>query len=318
MSIDLETSELQRSIAATIDDFCRDRCTPAVLTRAGESFPRELWTELADLGVLDISGLGEETGVADVCIASEALGRGSFPGPVAATYMAAELLEGEARDALTSGRSLVSFSDGELAPWAPVAGLFLLHIQGAIWACSIEGEIETVMTLAGEPWGRVDLVRENMLSPAGRPLALFNVAHAAYIAAAARRLLESAAEHARTRRQFGKVLGDFQAVAHPLADCAMKLDAAAALARAAACSIDATGASATLIAAAARRSADNAAKRAAVVCHQVFGAIGITIEGPAFQASRRLEQAAAVPPRSRMFDPRLVESISQPGVSHDT
>ena len=48
MSIDLEPSELQRSIAATIDDFCRDRCTPAVWARAGESFPLEQWTELAN------------------------------------------------------------------------------------------------------------------------------------------------------------------------------------------------------------------------------------------------------------------------------
>jgi hypothetical protein len=31
------------------------------------------------------------------------------------------------------------------------------------------------------------------------------------------------------------------------------------------------------------------------VCHQVFGAIGITLEGPAFHVSRRIRQLAAWP-----------------------
>jgi len=317
MSIDLAPTETQRSIAATIDAFCADRCSCEVLRAAVQDFPKQLWRDLADLGVFDAGGIaGADSGIAEVCIACEALGRAAFPGPIAATYMAAEILEDGLRESVIAGLSLVAFGDGGLLPWAPVADVFLLCGEGALWQCSIDGAVEPVPTLGGEPWGRATLVREQMLAPMGRPLAIFNTAHAAYVAAAGRRLVERTAEHAKTRKQFGKSLGDFQAVAHPLADCIMQLDAAATLARAAACAIDATGPAATLAAAAARRSADNAGRRTAVVCHQIFGAVGITVEGPVFDISRRLEQAAAVPPHPRAFDPRLVESIGQPGLSH--
>lgn len=319
MSVDLSPSEFQRSIAATIDGFSADRCTPETIAAAAREFPRDLWRDLAGLGVFAAAGIGREEhdGMTAVCAACESLGRAVFPGPVAATYMAAEILEDDERERVVDGSSLVAFGDGGLVPWAPVADVFLMYVEGAVWDCSTEGGVEAVATLGGEPWGRVALVRRRMLAPIGRPLAVFNMAHAAYVAGAGRRLVERTAQHANTRRQFGKTLGDFQAVAHPLADCVMQLDAAAALARAAACAIDETGPAATLAAAAARRSADNAAKRTAVVCHQVFGAIGITVEGPVFEISRRLQQASAVPPNPRMFDPRLVESIAQSGISHE-
>jgi len=32
------------------------------------------------------------------------------------------------------------------------------------------------------------------------------------------------------------------------------------------------------------------------VCHQAFGAIGITLEGPVFHISRRIRQLASLPP----------------------
>lgn len=316
--VDLDPNELQRSIAATVDDFCADRCSEDVVRRAVEAFPFDLWRDLAALGVFDLATLGDEAGVAAICIACESLGRASFPGPVAATYMAADLLDDDQRKAVTSGQSLVAVSDGGLTPWAPLAKVFVLYAGGSFWNCSPDGDIEAVTTLGGEPWGRVDLTHNDMLGAGGRALAIFNIAHAAYYAAAARRLVTVAAEHAATRRQFGKALGNFQAIAHPLADCAMQLDASAALARAAACGVDDDNASATLAAAAARRSADAAARRTVVVCHQVFGAIGITVEGPAFHISRRLQQAAAVPPTPRIFDARLVESIAQAGISHDS
>src|SRR5262249_48324119 len=63
---------------------------------------------------------------------------------------------------------------------------------------------------------------------------LSELALGAYLAAAGRRLVEDAAAHARTRRQFGRPIADFQAVAHPLADAAIQLDAAATLSRVAA------------------------------------------------------------------------------------
>jgi alkylation response protein AidB-like acyl-CoA dehydrogenase len=136
------------------------------------------------------------------------------------------------------------------------------------------------------------------LGDAHRALALHDLALAAYTAAAAHRLVEVTAEHARTRRQFGRAIGEFQAVAHPLADCAVRLGSAATLARAAAFEFDRGGTSETVVAtaAAARLSASRAGLAAAHTCHQLFGAQGIALEGPVFRVSRRLRQLASQPP----------------------
>ena len=83
------------------------------------------------------------------------------------------------------------------------------------------------------------LERIEDLGPVGAARCVHDLSLAAYIAAAARRLLEKTAEHARARKQFGRAIGEFQAVAHPLADCVIALDSAATLARGAAWKLDA-------------------------------------------------------------------------------
>jgi alkylation response protein AidB-like acyl-CoA dehydrogenase len=188
--------------------------------------------------------------------------------------------------------------------------------HGRIHEASPDGDVEPVRTLGGEPWGRCRLRLGAELAEAREPLAVFDVAHAAYTAAAARRLVDAAAEHARTRRQFGRAIGDFQAVAHPLADCTMRLDAAATLARAAACSLDERADDAARLALSARRSAAAAGARTIDVCHQTFGAVGITVEGPAFHISRRLRQLVSTPPAAERDDALLAAGIAEPGAFH--
>ena len=112
----------------------------------------------------------------------------------------------------------------------------------------------------------------------------------------AERLLDEAAEHARTREQFGRPIGDFQAVAHPLADAWISLTSARALVRAAAEPVDRARGHAGAEVGAARLSAERAALRASRVAHQTLGALGITVEGPLFHISRRVRQLALAPP----------------------
>jgi alkylation response protein AidB-like acyl-CoA dehydrogenase len=165
---------------------------------------------------------------------------------------------------------------------------------GRIWRARPAGPVTPVETLGGEPWGRVELLRGDELPGAARALALHDLALAAYAAAAAQRLVDDAAEHARTRRQFGRAIGEFQAVAHPLADCAMAAASARALARAAAFHFD-RGTQSAAYAGAARLAAARAALAAAHTAHQVTGALGITLEGPVFHVSRRVRQLASLP-----------------------
>ncbi len=76
----------------------------------------------------------------------------------------------------------------------------------------------------------------------------------------------------------------------------MRLDSAATLARIAAHAFDTGAPDLRARAAAARLSATRAALDAAHTAHQLFGAQGITVEGPVFQVSRRIRQLASQPP----------------------
>jgi hypothetical protein len=192
---------------------------------------------------------------------------------------------------------VVALGAPPLLPFAPVAQVFVELDGERAWLARPAGAIEPVATLGGEPWGRVALARAGELGDTARAHALHDLALAAFAAAAAQRLVDDTVEHARTRRQFGRAIGEFQAVAHPLADCAMQVAGARGLARAAAFRFDRgeLGAAREL-AAAARLSAVRAGLATAHTSHQIFGAIGITLEGPLFHVSRRLRQLASQPP----------------------
>jgi hypothetical protein len=300
VGLDLAFDDAQQAIHDAVGQLCRDQCSDAVVRSAGERFPSGLWKAMAELGVLALATPEADGGACELVAAVEALGRAAFPGPLAGSVLAAQLLPAREREAVTSGAALVSVGCPPLLAWAGEAQFFVEIDGERAHLARPRGAIEPVATLGGEPWGRLALERTASLGDARRALALHDVALAAYLAAAAGRLVENAAEHARTRKQFGRAIGEFQAVAHPLADASMSVAAAATLARAAAFAFDRAGAAvaapAVLAASgAARLSAARAGLLAVHTCHQVFGAIGITLEGPVFHVSRRIRQLATHP-----------------------
>lgn len=310
MSLDLDYEPDQIALCDALEQFCRERCGDAVVRASSERFPRELWSELAGLGVLSAGAPGGEGGVLEIASIAEALGRYAFPGPLAETFLAMQVLASEERDAVADGRSIVSCGAPPLLPFAPLAGVFLEIDGDDLYRAEPEGPVEPVQVLGGEPWGRVALRRVEPARGAERALAIGAIALAAYVAALALRLVEQAAEHARTRRQFGRAIGDFQAVAHPLADCHMRLVAGRALARRAAWCLDRGEVSrAPRAAAAARLSCTAAAVEAAHVGHQVYGAIGITHEGPAFHLTRRIRQLASQAPGPAPAREKMLASL---------
>jgi alkylation response protein AidB-like acyl-CoA dehydrogenase len=104
------------------------------------------------------------------------------------------------------------------------------------------------------------------------------VATAAELVGLADRLLALGADYARTRAQFGRPIGSFQAVKHLLAGVAVKLEFARPAVYAAAWAIDEEEADAGRRAAAAKAQASEAALEAARVALQVHGAVGYTWE----------------------------------------
>lgn len=92
------------------------------------------------------------------------------------------------------------------------------------------------------------------------------------------RLVEACVEHARTRRQFGRRIGEFQAVSHAIADMKLRLEASRLLLYRACARLDA-GEDATADIALSKLAVSEAAVRAAVDAVQIFGAAGYLAGG---------------------------------------
>jgi len=301
--LDFSYNEEQDAIRVAVDRFCTQRNVRDLARQAGAPFLRQLWRDLAALGVFQVAAPDEAAsgGALAMCAIAETLGQHLFPGPVAATYIAAQVLEPDTADRVRDGDLLVCLGSVEstLLPWGADADVFLIVDGPDVARAHTPGFVEPVATLGGETWGRAHLKVDESFHPVPNAAIAGNIASAAYLAGAAWHLLQEAAAYAALRKQFGKTLGEFQAVSHALADCAIALSAAQALARAASCAFDSAAAGsgeAQPEAAAAVLSARRASLNTAYTCHQVFGGIGITLEGPAFYISRRIRQLASTPP----------------------
>ena len=94
----------------------------------------------------------------------------------------------------------------------------------------------------------------------------------------ARRALEYAIEYASTREQFGRKIGVYQAVSHPLADAYTRLELSRSLALWAAWCVASEDPQASLAAAAAKSSASESAVAVCEASIQVLGGIVFTWE----------------------------------------
>jgi alkylation response protein AidB-like acyl-CoA dehydrogenase len=210
----------------------------------------------------------------------EQLGRSGFPGPLAETFLAGQLLPAPERDRVLAGEALVAVAgDSTRVPWAPLADLFVkLEPDGFAYRAVPASPIRSLEMLGSQPWGELELDASDRLGPAQPAIALSDIARAAYLAGIAATLVESTAEYVRHRRQFGRSLGEFQAVAHPLADCHARAVAARDATLLAAHIYDSGRPEVSPPAAAARLSATEAVTRASYTCHQAMGGMGF-VEG---------------------------------------
>lgn len=117
---------------------------------------------------------------------------------------------------------------------------------------------------AGSGWQTFEYVMDDAL-----------IAVAAAAVGGAERALEMAVDYAKERVQFGVPIGNFQGVAHPIADAKTEIDGARTLVHQAAWARDAMGTGGALPAMA-KRFACETYRRATRMGHQVFGGVGFT------------------------------------------
>ncbi|GAA1041295.1 acyl-CoA dehydrogenase family protein [Streptomyces murinus] len=263
-----QLSEDQRELKKGVRRLL-ERRFPRKALRAAVDAPgrldRELWRALGAAGFFAVTlpeaaggvGLGRPEAV----LAFEEAGRALLPGPLVATHLAAGVVAGAA-----DGETVVAAVDGRLVEWLDAADVV---VQGDATGAVPLRSVDPLTPLHRVP-------RANAADPlAADPVAVDPLAvllTAAEQLGSAVRLSELAVQHARTREQFGRPIGAFQAVQHLCADLLVRAETARAAVYAAAV----TGDPGDI--AAARLLADEAAVRGARDCLQVHGGMGFTWE----------------------------------------
>ncbi|NPC98640.1 acyl-CoA dehydrogenase family protein [Nocardioides sp. zg-DK7169] len=283
----------QRSFATAIDGLLTSADVPAV-TRAwgtGDTAPGlALWGRLAELGVPALTVPEEAGGIGasplDLVVAFELLGRHGVPGPwIESVALAPALLAGTSHEALLAdlaeGTARVSVAVDTVAPYALDAdsATHVFHAgPSGLSVAEVGGALESV-----DPSRRLFTVTPGEATPLAegaldRALDLAALATAAAQVGAADRMLRTAVEYVGQRRQFGRVIGEYQAVKHRLADIKVALDFARPLVHGAALELQDQAATAPRAVSAAKVFATETAHRAGRAALQVHGAIGYTLE----------------------------------------
>ncbi len=261
-------TEEQAGFARSLDDLLAGSSVPSVV-RAwadGDHSPGlKLWERLAELGVTALADPASGATASDLVVAFEQLGRHAVPGPWAEHALVTTLLGGAPESVVTIGVPLALDADVAETTYAVVDG----HLCTAV---------------AGERRHSIDPSRRLFTISEATPLAelapqgvdhahdLATLGVAAQLVGAGYRVLEDAVDYAKARVQFGRPVGQQQAVKHLLADGKVALDFARPLVWGASLSLAPRDVSAAKVAAG---EAAYAAARAALQAH---GAIGYTAE----------------------------------------
>jgi alkylation response protein AidB-like acyl-CoA dehydrogenase len=245
------------------------------------------WSDLAGLGWTGVS-VEEELGGAGLGFLEEAvlfeeLGRALYHGPYWSTVgLLLPALPPELRSEVASGAASWTLALGpvvnDLDTAARVAtlrddGLYELEGPERKVLITIDDSRPLGVVAGGSPGRRL---ADRDVVPALRRRA--STALALEACGVGRRALEYAVEHASTREQFGRVIGVYQSVSHPLASTYLELELARSLALWAAWCIAVDDERAPLAAAAAKSQCAEAAVAACERSIQAHGGIGFTWE----------------------------------------
>ena len=278
--MDFTFSEMQDELRRQARDWVRDRyplerAQEAALSDAG--WDQTTWRELVELGWLGVS-VAEEHGGAGLSFLEEAvlfeeLGYALYSGPFLVTLAALPSLPAEAQRAVVDGGRRWSVELGGYVPELERVDVVVTE-DGAVPAAG-----STLPTMdVTRPLGRLghDLGAEPLAEPLDLPRLRTGLALEAV--GIAQRALDLGVEHARAREQFGRPIGVYQAVSHPLADTYVDAELARSLAYWAAWAVAEGEPEAEVAAAAAVGRAGEAAVHACERSIQVHGGIGFTWE----------------------------------------
>ncbi|MFW6092585.1 MAG: acyl-CoA dehydrogenase family protein [Pseudomonadota bacterium] len=259
-----------------------------------------LWSELAEMGLLGAAAPEARGGMGlsmvELVLLCEQAGRVCLPEPYSET--AAVLVPlladigsgaGERLDEVIAGSRRIVLSHGA-NPFVNFAegadGVVVVESAAVHWLDAAQASVEPRPTI--DPLRRLSKLRPGMGSelasgPRANELATDAFARGAVAVAAelcglTERMIELAVDYARTREQFGRAIGSFQAVKHLLADARVALDFARPVVYRAAAVVGQRDPRRDVVVAHAKLAASDAAIEAAERAIQVFGGMGYTFE----------------------------------------
>jgi alkylation response protein AidB-like acyl-CoA dehydrogenase len=297
--MDFAFSDEQEQLRAAVRDYLADRWPADRVVATADTQPSydgATWRELATMGWLDPS-----LGLLEHAVVAEETAAALLPAPWFATVaLAGPFLEAELRDAVATGDRAVTLAEGSAVQAAGD------RLTGACTLVPDLGSVtDAVVTTGGDAYA-VDLTahpdvvvlrsttdrtrRLGELRLDGTPARRLTVDDAARALArrtalalasceavgVAQRALDLAAEHAKTREQFGRVIGTYQGVSHKVADIYLRVQLARSLAYWAAWAVSEDDAQQDAATAAAKSATTEGAVLACESAIQVHGGIGFT------------------------------------------
>ena len=263
-----EQLELQRGVR----DLLADRFP---LDRLSQGFDDAAWRALDETGVF---GLRAELGLglAEAVLVFEELGRACVPGPLVATFLVGDRVDGP-----------VALVEADQTP------LLAAHLDVATAVLVLDTDVRLAPVPSGtpveEPIDPLSPLTELTAIPAGEATGLDiqqvrldgAVLTAALQVGLAARLTQLSVGYAGEREQFGRSIGGFQAVKHICADMFVRTELARVAVHAAAVTLDNDELQdAARLVAGAKLLADEAAVTNGRAAVQVYGGMGFTWEVP--------------------------------------
>ncbi|GFG63665.1 acyl-CoA dehydrogenase [Mycobacterium kubicae] len=352
IAITPEHQDLAESVRSLVARVAPSEVLHAAMEAAVDN-PPPYWQAAADQGLQGVhlaeSVGGQGFGILELAVVLAEFGYGAVPGPFVPSAIASALIAAHDPDAkvladLASGAAIAAYAldstltatrhgdalviRGEVraVPAAAQASVLVLPVaidSGEEWVLlpAEELEIEPVRSL--DPLRPVAHVRVNAVE-IGDDAVLSNLsmatAHAlmttllsAEAVGVARWATDTATEYAKIREQFGRPIGQFQAIKHKCAEMVADTERATAAVWDAARAID-EASGFEFAAAVAATLAPAAAQRCAQDCIQVHGGIGFTWEHDTNVYYRRALMLAASFGRSSEYPQRVVDVATTSGM----
>jgi alkylation response protein AidB-like acyl-CoA dehydrogenase len=273
-----EQRELQRGVREVLD-------AAYPLDKLPGGFDAGLWSTLVETGVFSLR-TELELGFVEASLVFEELGRAAVPGPLVGTFIAAGRADGPVTvvDPRLSPILVAHLAISRRVLVLDPAGPRLAN-AGDLSGVPLEDPIDPLTPLheltavsGGSPFGvgYDQVIHEGALLTAAIQVGL------------AARFTELAVDYAKTREQFDRPIGSFQAVKHICADMLVKTELARAALHSAAVMLDDPEAGdPNRAVAGAKLLADEAATGNSRSCVQVHGGMGFTWEVPVHYLLKR-------------------------------